>query len=112
MGYDLEGRSAFVTGGSTGIGRATALAFGQEGASVVVSDVNEADGATVVEQIRGGGGDALFVRTDVTDPEQVEAAVAAAVDAFGGVDCAVNCAAVTLKSVRVPTAEVDIETFD
>ena len=112
MGYDLEGRSAFVTGGSTGIGRATALAFAKEGARVVVADVNETDGATVVKEIRGGGGEALFVRTDVSDPEQIEAAVTAAVEAFGGVDCAVNCAAVTLKSVRVPTAEVDISTFD
>ncbi len=112
MGFELEGRSAFVTGGSTGIGRATALALAKQGARVVVADVNEADATTVVEEIRARGGEAVFVRTDVSVPEQVEAAVAAAVDAFGGVDCAVNCAAVTLKSVRVPTAEVDIDIFD
>jgi NAD(P)-dependent dehydrogenase (short-subunit alcohol dehydrogenase family) len=112
MGFELDGRCAFVTGGSTGIGRATALALAEQHVRVVVADVNESDGATVVEQIRGAGGEAMFVRTDVSDPQQVEAAVAAAVDAFGGVDCAVNSAAVTLKSVRVPTAEVDIELFD
>jgi NAD(P)-dependent dehydrogenase (short-subunit alcohol dehydrogenase family) len=112
MGFGLEGRSAFVTGGSTGIGRATCLALSKEGARVVVADLNESDGATVVEEIRSRGGEALFVRTDVSIPEQVEAAVAAAVNGFGRVDCAVNSAAVTMKSVRVPTAEVDIDLFD
>jgi NAD(P)-dependent dehydrogenase (short-subunit alcohol dehydrogenase family) len=112
MAFDLGGRSAFITGGSTGIGRATALALAREGVRVVVADVNDTDGTTVVDEIRRGGGEALFVRTDVSVPEQIEAAVASAVDAFGGVDCAVNCAAVTLKSVRVPTAEVDIDLFD
>lgn len=112
MGFELEGRSAFITGGSTGIGRATALALAKEGARVFVADVNEADATTVVDEIRSGGGEASFVRTDVSDPSQIEAAVESAVDAFGGVDCAVNCAAVTLKSVRVPTAEVDIDVFD
>src|SRR5215212_9525578 len=107
MGFELDGCSAFVTGGSTGIGRATVLALAKEGARVVVADVNDAEAATVVDEVRNGGGEALFVRTDVSVPEQVEAAVAAAVDAFGGVDCAVNCAAVTHQGVRVPTAEVD-----
>lgn len=99
MGFDLERRSAFVTGGSTGIGRASALALARD------------DAATVVREIRAGGGEALFVRTDISVPEQIEAAVAAAVDAFGSVDCAVNSSAVT-SSVRVPTAEVDIDLFD
>ena len=112
MGFDLDGCSALVTGGSTGIGRATVLALAKEGARVVVADINEADSATVIDQVHGGGGEALFVRADVSVPEQVEAAVASAVDAFGGLDCAVNCAAVTHSGVRVPTAEVDIDHFD
>src|SRR5215203_5639653 len=112
MGFELEGCSAFVTGGSTGIGRATVLALAKEGARVVVVDLNEADGASVVDEIRDGGTEALFVRTDVSEPGQIEAAVTSAVDAFGGIDCAVNCAAVTHQGVRVPTAEVDIDHFD
>ena len=110
--FELDGRSALVTGGSTGIGRATVLALADAGACVTVADVNERDAASVVEDVRRGGGEAQFVRTDVSVPAQVEAAVAAATRAFGGVDCAVNAAAVTLKNVRVPTAEVDIELFD
>jgi len=112
MGFELEGCSAFVTGGSTGIGRATVLALAKEGARVVVVDLNEDDGASVVDEIRDGGTEALFVRTDVSEPGQIEAAVTSAVDAFGGIDCAVNCAAVTHQGVRVPTAEVDIDHFD
>ena len=112
MGFELEGCSAFVTGGSTGIGRATVLALAKEGARVVVADVNETDGSTLIDEVRDAGGETLFVRTDVSEPESVEAAVAAAVAAFGGIDCAVNCAAVTLKGDRFPTAEVDIALFD
>ena len=112
MGLELEGRSAFVTGGSTGIGRATAMALAREGARITIADVNETDALTVVRQIQELGGNALFLPTDVSDPAQVEASVVAAVDAFGGIDCAVNCAAVTLKGIRVPTAEVDVEVFD
>ena len=112
MGFELEGNSAFVTGGSTGIGRASVLALAKEGARVVVADVNEAEAATVVDEVRRAGGEAMFVRTDVSIPEEVEAAIAAAVEAFGGVDCAVNCAAVTHQGIRVPTAEVDIDHFD
>ena len=112
MGYELSGSSAFVTGGSTGIGRATVLALVKEGCRVVVADVNETDSSTLIDEVRGAGGEAVFVRTDVSEPEQIEAAVAAAVEAFGGIDCAVNCAAVTLKSQRFPTAEVDIALFD
>ena len=112
MGFELEGHSAFVTGGSTGIGRATALALAKEGARVVIADINDADAAAVVDEIRGAGGEAVCVRVDVSDPLQIEAAVARAVELFGGVDCAVNCAAVTHQGVRVPTAEVDVDLFD
>jgi NAD(P)-dependent dehydrogenase (short-subunit alcohol dehydrogenase family) len=112
MGFGLEGNSAFVTGGSTGIGRATVLALANEGARVTVADVNEAEAVTVVDEVRNAGGEAQFIRTDVSVPEQVEAAIAAAVEAYGGVDCAVNCAAVTHQGTRVPTAETDVELFD
>lgn len=112
MGLGIEGQSAFITGGSTGIGRATAVALAREGARVVIADINEGAATTTVDDIRAVGAEAVFVRTDVTEPTSIEDAVAATVAAFGSVDCAVNCAAVTLKGTRVPTAEVDIDVFD
>ena len=112
MGLELGIQSAFVTGGSTGIGRASAIALARQGARITIADVNEADAATVVKEICETGGDALFVRTDVSVPHQIESAVAQAVDAFGAIDCAVNCAAVTVTGPRVPTAEVDVDVFD
>ena len=63
---NLEGRCVVVTGGATGIGRATAMHCAKAGARVVVADVNEADGADCVSRISAAGGEAWFVRTDVS----------------------------------------------
>ena len=112
MGLGLEGRTAFITGGATGLGRAAALEFAKHGSKVVIADVNEVDAVSAVDDIVSGGGQALFVRTDVSQPDQVASALATMVDAFGTVDCAVNCAAITVQGPRVPTGEVDVETFD
>lgn len=84
------GKVAIVTGGATGIGRETALAFAREGARVLIADINEADGESVAAAIRDQGGEALFVRTDVTVSADVRAMVAAAVAHFGGLDIAFN----------------------
>ncbi|MBX3071645.1 MAG: SDR family oxidoreductase [Thermomicrobiales bacterium] len=84
----VEGRVALVTGGSTGIGRASVLRLAREGASVVVADINDADGE---ETATSAGG--RFVHCDVSDPEQVQRAVDETVAAFGTIDILVNSAA-------------------
>jgi NAD(P)-dependent dehydrogenase (short-subunit alcohol dehydrogenase family) len=83
-------RVALVTGGSTGIGRATALAFGLAGARVAVVSRGTEAGREVVHLIREAGSEAIFVRADVTLADQVEAMVTETVQRLGGLDCAFN----------------------
>ena len=86
----LDGKVALITGGSSGIGKATALAFAREGAKVAIGARRESEGEAVAKEIRDAGGEAIFVKTDVTDPAQVEALVQAAVDTYGRLDIAFN----------------------
>jgi NAD(P)-dependent dehydrogenase (short-subunit alcohol dehydrogenase family) len=86
----FEGRVALVTGGATGIGRATALRYAAEGAKVAVADINEAEGAETIRLIGEAGGEALFLKTDVTSRTEVEAMVARTVERFGRLDAAFN----------------------
>lgn len=90
----FEGKVALVTGGSSGIGRATALAFAAHGARVVVASRREEESAQTVREIAAAGGQALFVRTDVTQAAQVQALVARAVAEYGGLDYAFNNAGI------------------
>jgi NAD(P)-dependent dehydrogenase (short-subunit alcohol dehydrogenase family) len=90
---DFTGRVVLVTGGATGIGRATAIMFGEQGACVVIGDVDDRANETV-KIIAEGGGRACFVPTDVTVEEQVGALVDAAVGGYGGLDVAFNNAGV------------------
>jgi NAD(P)-dependent dehydrogenase (short-subunit alcohol dehydrogenase family) len=85
---------AFVTGAAGGIGRATALAFAREGASVVVTDANEQTNAETARLITEAGGQAVAVRCDVTDPGEVKAALDVAVNTYGGIDVAFNNAGI------------------
>lgn len=94
INYGLEGKVALVTGAGGGIGRAAAQAFARSGASVMVSDVNEAGGAQTVAMIEAAGGKAAFVRCDVSNAEQVKAMVEATVATFNGLDCAFNNAGI------------------
>ena len=106
----LEGRVALITGGAAGIGRATALRFAAEGARVVMADLQDPLGDTAVAAIESLGGQAAYVHCDVTDEEQVRAAVAGALRAFGRLDCLVTAAGVLQGAYKDVTA-LDVKTF-
>jgi NAD(P)-dependent dehydrogenase (short-subunit alcohol dehydrogenase family) len=107
----FEGKVAFVTGAASGIGRAAALAFARDGASVVVADVMEESNQETARLIEERGGRALAVRCDVKRAEDVKAALDRAASVFGRLDAAFNNAGVEPRKL-VPTAEVEEEEWD
>ena len=106
----LQGKTALITGASSGIGRAAALVCAREGARVLVADVTEEAGAETVKLIRDTGGEATFARCDVSRAADVEALVATAAKQFGRLDCAYNNAGISGKIAR--TADETEEGFD
>ncbi len=100
----FDGKVAIVTGGSTGIGRATALDFAKKGAAVVVADVNLDEGNHTVTMIEKVHGEALFVQVDVSEPKGVEDMVAQTIRAFKHLDFACNNAGV--EGASAPVAEM------
>jgi 3-oxoacyl-[acyl-carrier protein] reductase len=84
--HRLAGKTAIVTGGATGLGAEIATVYAQEGARVVIGDVREAEGTATAARILGSGGDAIFVRADVTDPADVQALVRAGEEHYGRLD--------------------------
>ncbi|MGE0820505.1 MAG: SDR family oxidoreductase [Candidatus Binatia bacterium] len=101
MAGHLTGKVALVTGASSGIGRASALAFAREGAKVVVADLVVEGGEETVTFIQNAGGDACFVKTDVSKAAEVEALVNAALKTYGRLDCAHNNAGIAGRSASI-----------
>lgn len=107
---DFEGKVALVTGGGTGIGKATAIAFAREGAKVVIGNRNTEAGEAVVASISENGGEASFLRTDVSSEADVKALVNHAVSRYGRLDVAFNNAGI--GGAAGPLAEQTTENFD
>jgi NAD(P)-dependent dehydrogenase (short-subunit alcohol dehydrogenase family) len=107
--FDFSGKVALITGGSRGIGRATALLFAQSGAKVVIGDVDPA-GSETVEAIERDGGEAVFVKTDVSKESEVKNLIATGLKTYGGLHCAFNNAGVLSPTLTL--AEMDESTFD
>src|SRR5215471_13645468 len=104
MAGRVEGKVVLVTGGASGIGRATALTFAREGAKLVVADLNADGGQQTVHMITENGGEAIFVQVDVTSASAVEAMISKTVETYGRLDCAHNNAGIS-GGVRALTAD-------
>ena len=107
---DFDGKVALVTGAGRGLGRATARIFASKGARVVIVDIQPDRGEESVQLIRDEGGDARFIKADVSVPEEVEAMIKATVESYGRLDCAVNNA--VLATGRMPLADTPVETWN
>ncbi|MEM9122985.1 MAG: glucose 1-dehydrogenase [Pseudomonadota bacterium] len=105
-----EGKAALITGAANGIGRATALLFAREGASVICGDIDETGGAETVDLVRKAGGKAEFIRGDVSQEADIQAMVDASVTQFGKLDCVVNNAGIEGEIATV--TDYDMATFD
>ncbi len=109
-GKSLNGKIAFITGASSGIGRATALVFAREGAHVVIADVLTEGAAETAHRVEEMGRRALFVRCDVSRDDEVRNAMNQAIETFGRVDCAFNNAGIEGKQAN--TADCTEENWD
>ncbi len=106
----LKDKVALVTGETSGIGRATAIAFGAAGAKVVFSDIRDGEAEETVALIRKTGAECLFVKSDVLSEADVQALVQKTIATYGKLDCAFNNAEIDL--VVTPLHEQSIEDFD
>ena len=112
MAGTLEGKTALVTGGGSGIGRAASLAYSREGARVVVVDVNVEGGEETVQRIKESGGEAILVHADVSSNAGNQAMVAETVERFGRLDCAFNNAGISGGRDRNLTADYTQDDWD
>ncbi|HKJ96404.1 MAG TPA: glucose 1-dehydrogenase [Thermoplasmataceae archaeon] len=106
----LKGKVAIVTGGASGIGRATAVLFSGEGSTVVIADLKDDGGSRVAEEIGKNGGKAIFVHVDVSESDQVKQLVEKAVKEFGRLDVMFNNAGIEGPVKR--TEDYPVDTFD
>ncbi len=107
----LEGKTIIITGGSTGIGRATAKRCADEGAAVVIADINKIEAQATCDDIKASGRNVMFVETDVTDAAAVKAMITATVDTHGSLDGAFNNAGIEgafTNVVKMTEAEFDL----
>ncbi len=110
---EFENKVALVTGGSSGIGRATAIAFAREGAKVVVAARRVKEGEETVGLIREAGSEGIFIKTDVTLEEEVRALIEKTIDTYGRLDCAFNNAGVGIGgSLTETTVDIYEKVFD
>ncbi len=107
---DFGGKVAFVTGAGSGIGRATALAFAAAGANVIAADRNPNDNHDTVELITSGGGHAIATTCDVTNSDDIQAALQQGIERFGRLDIAFNNAGVELRPM--PAADISEDDWD
>lgn len=105
MDLGISGKTAFITGGGGGVGRAVSLALAREGVSVVVADLSEESAMKVATEVNDSGGRAVGMKVNVTIWEEVEAAVQRAVKEFGGVDILVNAAGVRAVATLEETTD-------
>jgi NAD(P)-dependent dehydrogenase (short-subunit alcohol dehydrogenase family) len=101
----LTGKRALITGGASGIGRATARLFAREGAAVAIADLDEAGGGAVVQAILDAGGQAIFVRCDVSQATDCRRAVRLTVEELGGLDILLNNAGIIRRATVLETRE-------
>jgi len=103
----LDGKVALVSGGARGQGAAEARVFAAEGAKVVFGDLRDDEGAAVEAEIRAAGGEATYLHLDVTEEDQWQAAVAKAVDGYGGLQILVNNAGIVIPRARIEDRTVE-----
>ncbi len=108
----FEGKVALVTGGGSGIGRASALAFARNGARVVVADVSSEGGQQTEQMIKKAGGDAFFIKTDVSKSSDVAAMINKTIEKYGRLDYAHNNAGILIRGDKADTVNCSEEDWD
>jgi NAD(P)-dependent dehydrogenase (short-subunit alcohol dehydrogenase family) len=111
MNGRFTSKVVLVTGGTSGLGRDAALAFAREGAKVVLTGRRVEAGEEVISEIRKEGGEAIFIRADVSQAPDVQASIQACVNTYGGLDCALNNAGID-GTLMVPMADYKKEVWD